>query len=729
MPVERASIGHHIRLHVGIAAVFVIIVAALTTAIIWNNHRQASAAALRTAGQLFDEITSNVDERMNGMLGSVKAIIDATSAMPGLSRRPRYDGLSHAGLETLFRVIETKPYVFSVFVGFGSGDLLQVAAPGGNPDILRTFEAPPETHFVVRTISQDRKGRRQEYLRYLDHRRRVFDARSKRNPAYDPRDREWYQNALATKEAYFTKPYVFFALRQPGITVSRRLIGGGGVVGLSVTLSSFSEFLSEHAVSPKASAFIFNQKGEVVVHQDPTLAAPIIRDDEAGRPVQAVLRRAENIVDPVVSAVVAQDPVTGSGLTGIDRLQIEGQTYLLRIGELGRQLGLTPYIAVAAPLSDFDQYIVEMQQRNIAASILALAVALPLIYLIARRIAAKLGTLAAEADKIRSFDLDEPVAVRSLFVEVHNLARAFGAMKQALQVFGRYVPKALVREIVQSGRTPELGGQRQEITVLFTDISGFTRIAEDTEPEDLMLRTSEYFEALGAVLSQHQGVVDKYIGDAIMALWNAPSRDDDHVAHACAAVLACREASRGLAESWSRRGIPTFGTRFGLHSGEAVVGNVGGADRINFTAVGGTINLASRLEALNKRYGTEVLVSEAIGERAGESFLLRRLDRVQPVGVSHPGDIYELMAARPGRTDRPATLEASPVQIELSALWAKADAAYVARDWPAALTAFEAVLGRFPEDAPARVLADRCREFIEHPPAPDWDGVTRMSRK
>ena len=244
-----------------------------------------------------------------------------------------------------------------------------------------------------------------------------------------------------------------------------------------------------------------------------------------------------------------------------------------------------------------------------------------------------------------------------------------------------------------------------------------------------MLRTSEYFEALGAVLSQHHGVVDKYIGDAIMALWNAPSRDDEHVAHACAAVLACRAASRGLAENWTRRGIPAFGTRFGLHCGEAVVGNVGGADRINFTAVGGTINLASRLEALNKLYGTEVLVSEAVAERVGEDFLLRRLDRVQPVGVSQPGDIYELMGARPGRTELPATLEASPDQIELGSLWATADAAYAARDWQAALADFETVLHRFPKDAPARALADRCREFIEQPPAPDWDGVTRLKRK
>ncbi|MDJ0946149.1 MAG: adenylate/guanylate cyclase domain-containing protein [Kiloniellales bacterium] len=729
MAVERAFRAGRIRLHVGIAAVFVVIVAALTAGIIWNNHRQASAAALQTADQLFTEIARNADERMNRLLGAVKATVDAASAMPSLSARPRYDGLSHAALETMLRMIETQPYVFSVFVGFGSGDWIQVVAPRDDPDILATFQAPPETHFIVRTISTDRNDRRREYFRYLDHRRHVFDARSEAEPSYDPRGRDWYQSALAGEQAYFTDPYVFFALHKPGITGSRRLIGGGGVVGIAVTLASFADFLSAQAASPNAAAFLFNAKGEVLAHQDPTLAAPIVKEGEAGKPDRAVLRRAENIVDPIVEAVLGRGADGRTGLSGMARLQVEGQTHLLRVAAVGRQLGLDQHIAIAAPLSDFDRHIVEMQQRSIVASLLALAVALPLIYLIARRIAAKLAELAGEADKIRSFDLDGPVAVESRFIEVHELAQAFGAMKQALAVFGRYVPKALVRQIVQSGTTPELGGQRREITVLFTDISGYTRIAEDTEPEDLMLRTSAYFEALGAVLSEHHGVVDKYIGDAIMALWNAPSRDEDHVAHACAAVLAGRAVSRALAERWQERSIPAFGTRFGLHCGEAVVGNVGGADRINFTAVGGTINLAARLEALNKLYGTEVLVSEAVAARAGEGFLLRRLDRVQPVGVVRPSEVYELMAARPGLTALPAGLEASAEQLELHGLWTPAEAAYAARDWPAARAAFEAVLRRFPGDPPARVLAERCRGFVARPPDPDWDGVTRLSRK
>lgn len=474
---------------------------------------------------------------------------------------------------------------------------------------------------------------------------------------------------------------------------------------------------------------MFNSKGEILAHQDPALATPLIQGRDANQPGDVRLRKAGEIENPIVELVVLEGLASTSGPLTINRLQVNDQTYLAHVKAVGLELGLDQYLAIAAPLSDFTQHIMRMQQRSIVISLLALGIALPLIFLIARRVADKLAILAGEADKIRRFDLDSPVDVESIFLEVHKLSQAFGSMKQAVRVFGQYVPKALVQEIIQSGTPPELGGRRQEVTVLFTDISDYTRIAECTEPEDLMLRTSEYFKALGAALSQHHGVVDKYIGDAIMALWNAPSRDDDHVAHSCAAALACRDISRELAEGWAKRAIPTFETRFGLHCGEAVVGNVGGADRINFTAVGAAVNLASRLEGLNKSYGTEILVSEDVAGRVCQVFLLRLIDRVQAVGINAPVDIYELLAARPGLTELPASQEASEAQLELCVLWDRAYEIYVERDWQRALVAFEGVLSLYPNDNPARVLVGRCRDFIDTPPDPHWDGVTHSNRK
>lgn len=729
MAIKSTFWAGRIRLYVGIASIFVIIVATLTAAIVWNNYRQASSVALRTADQLFYEITTKVDQRMNGLLGTVKATVDAASAMPSLSGRPSYDGLSHATLETMIRMIEAQPHIFSVFAGFSSGEWIQVSAPRGDPDVSAAFKAPEGTHVVIRTISNDRNGRRHQYLRYLDRDRHIFGARSETDPAYDPRKREWYTSALAAKQTLFTDPFVFFALRKPGITSSRRLIGGGGVFGVAVTLSNFSKFLSEQSASPNAMAFLFNSKGEILVHQDPSLSAPLVQKGEPGQSGLAILRKANEIGNPVVKTVVEDRLISKSRSSTMRHLQVEGQTYLVRVESVGLQLGLDLYIAIAAPSSDFTQHITQMQRRNLFTAIIALAIALLLIFLIARRLAAKLGALAIEADKIRRFDLDSTVAVESVFVEVHNLSQAFSSMKQAVRGFGQYVPKALVQEIVQSGTLPVLGGHRQEISVLFTDVANFTNIAEGTKPEDLMLRTSEYFEALGSALSKHHGVVDKYIGDGIMALWNAPSRDDAHVIHACEAVLVCRDVSRALGESWTQRAIPAFGTRFGLHCGEAVVGNVGGADRINFTAVGATINLASRLEALNKLYGTEILVSADVADRAGRQFLMRPIDRVKPVGVTTPSQIYELMAAREGLTGLPVSLQATEAQLELCTLWDDAYDKYSGGDWQKALEAFGAVLSRFPQDEPTRVFVGRCRDFIDMPPGPDWDGVTQLSHK
>ncbi len=729
MPVEHDIRRYRIRLHVGIATIFVVIVTALTAVVIWNNHQEASAAALRTADQLFHEIAAETDERMNGMLGAIKTTVDVASALPSLAQRPRYDGLSSEPLEAMIRLLEARPYIFSVFVGYASGEWIQVSAPRGDADVSAAFQVPDGAELVIRTISLDRDGKRHQYLRYLDADRHVVGARSERDPAYDPRPRGWYVNAIAAKDALFSEPFVFFRLQKPGITASRRLIGGSGVVGVAITLSNFADFLSDLNPSPNASVFLFDSQAQVLARQDEPAPTVPPGAGEANPSEPAGLPKADELGDPILEAVVRDALAAPGGRPATKRLELDGRTYLARVEPVGLELGLDQFVAVVAPLSDFTGHIERMQRRSIVAALVALAVALPLIFVIARRVAAKLAALATEADKVRAFELEEPVEVESLFLEVHNLSRAFGAMKQAVSVFGRYVPKALVREIVQSGTAPELGGQRQEITVLFTDIADFTRIAEETAPEDLMLRTSEYFEALGSVLSRHRGVVDKYIGDAIMALWNAPGRDDDHVAHACAAVLACRDVSRELADSWSQRAIPPFQTRFGLHCGEAVVGNLGGADRIDFTAVGGTINLASRLEALNKRYGTEILVSGDIAARVGDRFVMRRIDRVQPVGVASPTDIYELIASRPGDADLPEEMAAGQADRELCALWDRAYAIYLDRDWQGALAAFEALLERFPQDAPSRALVDRCRAFADSPPGPGWDGVTRLSRK
>jgi adenylate cyclase len=230
--------------------------------------------------------------------------------------------------------------------------------------------------------------------------------------------------------------------------------------------------------------------------------------------------------------------------------------------------------------------------------------------------------------------------------EIDDLGRSVSTMRTVVQTFSSFIPKRLVQQLVASGTALRPGGVRREVTVLFTDIEGFTHITENADPERVMRYTSRYLAALSEVIAAHGGTVDKFVGDAVMAIWNAPSDDPDHVVHACAAVLACRKASEELNAEFQREGWPAYRTRFGLHTGEAVVGNVGSADRMNYTVLGAVVNLAARLEALNKDYGTAILVSEQIERRAGDRFLFRPIDRIAPKGFAATVAIYELVAAR-----------------------------------------------------------------------------------
>ena len=219
-----------------------------------------------------------------------------------------------------------------------------------------------------------------------------------------------------------------------------------------------------------------------------------------------------------------------------------------------------------------------------------------------------------------------------------------------------------------------------------------------------MIYTSRYFAAMSETIMKHHGTIDKFIGDAVMALWNAPDDDPDHVLHACAAVLACVRRNGELNEAFRAAGWPAYTTRFGLHVGDAVVGNVGSADRMNYTALGATINLAARLEGLNKNYGTTVLVSAAVRERAGERFTFRCVDEIRPKGFAEAVRIFEL---------RDGTDQASE-----SAFCQRWDVVYAAilQHQPAvALLRVLDFLAQYPGDGVAQYHAERLKGEAQEP--------------
>jgi adenylate cyclase len=239
-------------------------------------------------------------------------------------------------------------------------------------------------------------------------------------------------------------------------------------------------------------------------------------------------------------------------------------------------------------------------------------------------------------------------------------------------------------------------------------------------PEGLVKFLNEYLTAMTDVVFKHDGLLDKYIGDAVMAVWGAPLDQPDHARRACLTALDMLDELHRLQKKWSAEGLPALNIGIGVNAGPMVVGNMGSNRRFNYTVMGDSVNTGSRLEGLNKTYGTNILVSEMTLEKVKEEFLGRELDLVRVKGKDQPVKIYELLSL---------VKTASADQQALAGDFHDALAEYRKRNWAQAREAFQSLLARFPHDGPAKLYLERCETLSKNPPPADWDGVYTMTTK
>ena len=252
---------------------------------------------------------------------------------------------------------------------------------------------------------------------------------------------------------------------------------------------------------------------------------------------------------------------------------LDGRDYRLLMQAMSPMLGHRFMVAAAVPMVELSAESVTLVQRAAIAAATAVGLAILGALLASLLLSRAIARIAGKTERIGSLDFSDRAPVDSRITEIVRLSDSVERMRGGLEVFGRYVSKNLVHQIMRSPETAGVGGTRREITVMFTDIEGFSRLSETMQPELLTNRLSRYFDALGTAITANRGMIDKYIGDGIMAFWNAPEPDPDHVLNACRAALQAAAASNQLSEKWRSRGRPVFSTRFGLHTGLAVVGN------------------------------------------------------------------------------------------------------------------------------------------------------------
>jgi adenylate cyclase len=533
--------------------------------------------------------------------------------------------------------------------------------------------------------------------------------------AYDPRKRLWYKDAVEKKGLVWSEVYIFATDRQPGITCTIPHYDSTGtllgVTAVDISVLDLSYYLGAMQVTEHSRLFITDATDRLVALQmrDPKEVDRLFRK-KLNKMGYDVLK-ATDLGDPVLSAIVDAYHQRDDSKAAI-RLVQQGSLLHALVSPLANDRGINLRIGVIIPDHDIMGAVHRNNYIIIGFSLFMIMLAILLSLVLSRLIARPMHQLSAEMKRIEKLDLGASEAIPTIITEIDDMQGSFDSMKTGLQNFRRYVPADLVSQLVGQKQDASLGGVSRQLTILFSDIANFTSISEHLEPEVLVQDLCEYFNVISRAILAQRGTLDKYIGDSVMAFWGAPVELDDHAYRACVSAVTAQDRLASLFRQWESKGKTRFATRIGIHTAEVVVGNMGYEERLNYTVIGDGVNLASRLEGLNKFYGTSTLVSHATQELIRDCFEFRRVDRVAVKGKTEGVDVFELLALK---GDIPVNLR------KLMDIYENGLAAYFERDWKFALQHFNTVLKYRPGDGPSQALAARCRRFMLQSPPETWN--------
>lgn len=491
----------------------------------------------------------------------------------------------------------------------------------------------------------DRKLRRDRYIFIPGDIQ--FEERSFAETDYDPREHPWYDNFIDRDTPDWIEvrdlpnsDKTVFAYSGP-IDVRRQR---QGVLSVAIDTDRLSRFLGSLRPGEFGAAFILSADGKVIAVPDPNadeITPARMGEGElyevAKLSGQKLLAEADEVVAGTLTKRVVYDDVA----------------YAVALTPLGfygwRVATVIPELAF---LSGIDRTLINLVY--ILLGVVALAT-IAAIWLVRRVVANPLSRVAEDLSRIERFDVEQVSRRPSRLVELENLSAATASMAAGLSAFRKYVPTDLVKMLVAAGVKSQPGGETKQISVLFCDVSGFTGLAEKHGPKVVELM-EPFFNAASSTIERHDGTLDKFIGDAVMAFWGAPRQNPNHAEHACRAALELVEDIENSAlQSQSDEALHV---RIGLNSGEALVGNIGSEHRLNYTAIGDVVNVASRLEGVNKAYGTAILIGPETRREAGKAIIARELDTMEIAGRSEELVVFELIAMASDTPEPPAWIAA-----------------------------------------------------------------------
>lgn len=660
------------KLEVYILIVFLCLIAismAITVTFTYErNYKSIRDFSIGTVDRASSLIVQKVHCLLSDLLITPKISVGLVKRNPNISIHNK------VLLEHLLDEVRYRPSLYGFHAADPEGNYLASLdiKVSGRPSEEKKM--PKETQFLVAYVNAELNPPKETWY-YYDKNEKLIGKEEIPNRFFDPRARPWYQGAVKAKEPFWAHIFKLSLTEKLGIDVSLPVYDDQNkllaVIGTSLTMDSFSKFLREQKIGNTGRAFILNAAGKLIL--------PVGKTDH------------EDVV-PVAYKQFLKDR-KDNFIVKFDR-----EKYLVATDRFPTTFGQDWQIVIVVPFSDYFGEIIKTRHQTVLISIFILIIAGFLAVFFSKRTSKPIVQLANEVNKIKQLNFDSDVRVKSHIREIILLDSSIASMRNALRSFTRYVPKEIVNKLIEMGHEIELGGEKREITLFFSDISGFTTVSESIPLETLNHLLADYFEGVTKAILKELGTIDKYMGDGVMAFWNAPDDRPDHAIKGCIAALACQ----GFFSEFNKRqrdaGKPELHTRIGLNTGEMIVGNIGTTSRMNYTVIGDAVNITQRIQDKNKEFQTKIIISEEVVKNTQDQFLVRPLDLSRLKGKKGRIQIYELIIKKD---------KASREQIEMVNLYTKAYEAFHTGKLSEAKGLFEEFLKQFPEDAVGKIYLER----------------------
>jgi adenylate cyclase len=691
----RSLFKNNLRLRPSILMAFVVLTVPVFGGIIAVNYVSNDRIARENAQGLIErfriDAISNIEDDINPIRSLIRAAATLGNELP--------DYYSSDRSTTYFQsLLPQSDKIVSAYVGLADGSFRQARRVDTNARIGNAFP-PANAVFASRVIDPKKDGPLLD--RYVFFDKDVKELGKLDEPtAYDPRTRGWYRWTVAENgKLHITDPDIFAALGLIGFTVAQPFYADGkvaGVAAIDITLDGLGRYLAERKVSPGTLSYILDNHGNV-------LAASDLSRSYANNNGTLELRHVSSLDNDLPATAFAARPRGQDGAKLFYSFFQGDREYVASLSTLPPQFDKRWQIFIVTPLDDFTGAFRRNNNRLLVFGLIALAVQIAVIFFLSGVISRPLEQLARNVETIQNLGTHTLPPVVSPVREIATLSKAIDTLDNTVQSFSAFVPIGLVKQLLDSDQKLALGGHSRFLSIFFCDVESFASISEEMPSQELLMRVSAYLDIVIKAVNHQHGTIDKFMGDGVMAFWGAPALLEDHAWRACVAALAIQRDMNALNARWESEGMRPFNVRVGVHCDAVVVGNVGSQERMSYTVLGDGVNIASRLEAINKEYGTRVCVSHSVYREAGERLCVRPIDDVAVKGRRAKFPIYELM----GVYGADPAFEPTAADVELSKVSRAAYEAMTSGDGVRARQLYREVAQAFPQDTVAPEIIKR----------------------